>query len=153
MLSFPCAPEETVKAEAKDALEDGTVSFRTLLTVGILGWEIVSSESLFVKRKLKSKIQKSIEETAKAIIAAIESDDEDGSSASEQVDMTQPSQQPSTNQGDVRKFPPRKEIAEVRTALRTRWACVNQKRMRQKPIIPLGDLPFVTRTRLAAGQL
>jgi hypothetical protein len=73
----------TVKPPAKDALGVGTVSFRTVLTSVDRGWEVIPPEDILVKTKLKSKVQKAIDEAVEAILAGEESSHEDEDSNEE----------------------------------------------------------------------
>src|SRR5579862_3259110 len=78
---------------AKDALDVGTVSFRTVLTSVDPGWEIITPEDIFVKKKLKAKVQKAIKESVEAILAGEESGQEDVDSNEEYnqtVSITEP---------------------------------------------------------------
>jgi len=74
-----------VKPPVKDALDVGTVSFGTALTIVDPGWEVIPPEDIFVKKKLKAKVQKAIDEAVKAILAGEESSQEDENSNQEEV--------------------------------------------------------------------
>ena len=73
----------TVKPAAKDALDVGTVCFRTVLTSVDPGWEVIPPEDIFVKKKLKAKVQKAIDGAIEAILAGEESSHEDEDSNKE----------------------------------------------------------------------
>ena len=83
----------TVKPPAKDALDVGTISFRTVLTSVDPGWEVISPEDIFVRKKLKAKVQNVINEAVEAILAGEESSQEDDDSNEEynqNVSITEP---------------------------------------------------------------
>ena len=56
----------------------GTVSFRIILASVNPGWEVIPPEDIFVKKKLKAKVQKAIDEAVEAILAGEESSHEEG---------------------------------------------------------------------------
>ena len=70
----------TVKPPAKDAIDVGMISFRTVLTSVDPGWEIIFPEDLFVKKILKAKLQNAINGAVEAILAGEESSQEDDDS-------------------------------------------------------------------------
>ena len=83
----------TIKPPAKDALDVGTISVRTVLTSMDPGWEVIPPEDIFVKKKLKAKVQNVINEAVKAILAGEESSQEDDDSNEEynpNVSITEP---------------------------------------------------------------
>jgi hypothetical protein len=106
-----------VKPPPADALDVGTVSFRTVLTSVDPGWEIITPEDIFVKKKLKAKVQKAINEAAGAILAGEESCQEDDDSNEEYT------QNVSINEPLPRR-PEQNPLVERPTKPTTRRGCV-----------------------------
>jgi hypothetical protein len=75
----------TEQPSAKYALDVGSVSFRTVLTTvdPSPGWEVITPEDVFVKKKLKAKVQKAINKAVQVILAEEESSPEDDDSNEE----------------------------------------------------------------------
>jgi hypothetical protein len=76
-MSASLRPHGTLKPPAKDALDVGKVSFRALLTSVHPGWDVISPEDVFVKKKLKAKVQMAINKAVEAILAGGESSVDD----------------------------------------------------------------------------
>lgn len=89
----------TVKPPAEDPLTVGTVKFRTVVSSVDPTWEFIRSEDIFVKKTLKTKVQKAINEAIEAILAGEESSEED-----EDSNEGVKARKPATRRGCVRNM-------------------------------------------------